>query len=139
MLAASVSTFEPSTMTEQHIPGAFSISSDQLDVEIEIPKSNMNVDGLDNLIRALGRIRASMKPAHPQRPPVGASNYLPLDAWHVFLSTDGKPPTESGILLLVRSPLFGWQHYALDAGEASTLLDYLSGKPLGRPDGQHLN
>lgn len=92
------------------------------------------VAGVDDILKNLGELRASMPPEFPRGYDRGqkVSNCVPDPIWVT------EPDAMMGNSLLhIRDPRYGWLHYLLPRDEAKKLGGYLQQQADEPPPGQH--
>ena len=79
----------------------------------------LSLNGAEELVARIGRVRETMQPAVPDKLPLGGVIELvhthDMGAWPDHLS--GK------LVLSIRDPRFGWHHYGLTRDKALELSD----------------
>jgi len=116
------------------------VNTDGTEAVIRLPKNEVRVSAveLENAIAWLGLLRSKMKPSIPSALPANP-NLLPLsDFLFVPLVPDG-PPQTNGAALHVRSRYFGWFQLRFAPEHCQHLSSWLSGQPIGAPQGATIN
>src|SRR5438094_9547905 len=93
---------------------------------------------LENAIAWLGLLRSKMKPPIPSVLPLDP-NLLPLSDFLFVPLAAGSSPQTHGAAVHLRSEYFGWFQLRLSPEHCQHLASWLSGQPVGAPQGATIN